>query len=737
MKSRLVAPRNAFRPKGRPTERKGGNCEFSILVATRNRAAILPTLIRSLARQAFGPSRFEVRIIDNASRDDTAGVVKDLKREFPQMRLHYHFLPVANASLARNEGARLASGKNLVFLDDDCEVSPQWLARAASSLRRPGVRALGGPALVPHRKIYPAWFRGDWEDLKHPLPKGWLKPSQYLFEGNFFIRRSDYLALGGMRPEMGPSGRRFAYHEGTELQNRIRQQNLQQPCIFYHTQLAVSHRIDPAKVLLRNRWRRMLQAGLDHPRAHSGTEREIQLWKLPFLTIRAFWRGVRVAGSCLFAVSLGEPNWRRYAYNQTAREVYRLGETLGNIQLALGYRPKGATLLPFETTLRSRLRRPLLRLWRRWSGRSGEGQLPLGAELFTPVFLGRNKGSGKILWSQTGETNRLVSSRGEALRHPLLLQEGDFQQPSIWLAELPKAAVYGPSVAVVSRDRRMLADVSIEWSKEPEDHGLMRKFLLPRPKPLGGTSVLLASTGGNTFHHWMMDVLPRLGILEEIQIKAPDHYLINSAREAFQRESLEILGISAAKWVGLGERTAFQCETLLLPSLPCASGHPTRRACEFLRKKFLPASRVRPGKTGRKILLGRADTQSRQVEKWESIRRALLAEGFEEILPSRMSLREQALVFHGADWVVGIHGAALTNLVFCRPGTKVVELFGWNYVNPCYRDLCSVAGLEHHGVVGRGPGEGPEIVFELHDASGEIHVEPGEVLGVLKEAGLR
>jgi hypothetical protein len=102
-----------------------------------------------------------------------------------------------------------------------------------------------------------------------------------------------------------------------------------------------------------------------------------------------------------------------------------------------------------------------------------------------------------------------------------------------------------------------------------------------------------------------------------------------------------------------------------------------------------------------------------------------------------MSLQEQAAAFHGADWVVGIHGAALTNLVFCRPGTKVVELFGWNYVNPCYRDLCSVVGLEHHGVVGRGPGEGPEIVFELHDASGPIHVEPEEVLEVLKEAGLR
>ena len=113
-----------------------------------------------------------------------------------------------------------------------------------------------------------------------------------------------------------------------------------------------------------------------------------------------------------------------------------------------------------------------------------------------------------------------------------------------------------------------------------------------------------------------------------------------------------------------------------------------------------------------------------------------MSRGFEEVVPSAMSLRDQASAFHAADWVVGVHGAALTNLAFCRAGTKVVEIFGWNYVNPCYRDLCAVAGLEHYGVVGRGPGDGSKIVYELHDASGEVHVQPEEVLRALREAGL-
>ena len=52
--------------------------------------------------------------------------------------------------------------------------------------------------------------------------------------------------------------------------------------------------------------------------------------------------------------------------------------------------------------------------------------------------------------------------------------------------------------------------------------------------------------------------------------------------------------------------------------------------------------------------------------------------------------------------IVGAHGAALTNLVFCRPGTRVIELFSPRYVNPCYRDLCVAAGLSYAAVIGDG-----------------------------------
>ena len=86
--------------------------------------------------------------------------------------------------------------------------------------------------------------------------------------------------------------------------------------------------------------------------------------------------------------------------------------------------------------------------------------------------------------------------------------------------------------------------------------------------------------------------------------------------------------------------------------------------------------------------------------------------GYDSVDCGKLSVQEQAEIFGSAEVVVGAHGAALTNLVFCRPGTRVVELFSPAYVNPCYRDLCVAANLRHAAVVGDGR---DWVLSEKHD----------------------
>jgi capsular polysaccharide biosynthesis protein len=63
------------------------------------------------------------------------------------------------------------------------------------------------------------------------------------------------------------------------------------------------------------------------------------------------------------------------------------------------------------------------------------------------------------------------------------------------------------------------------------------------------------------------------------------------------------------------------------------------------------------------------------------------------------TVQDQAYLFNSAKLIVASHGGGLTNLVFCSPGTKVLEFFPDNYVNHLFYDICNKRQLEYAYIV--------------------------------------
>lgn len=321
---------------------------------------------------------------------------------------------------------------------------------------------------------------------------------------------------------------------------------------------------------------------------------------------------------------------------------------------------------------------------------------------------------GKIKGAETIDPERTKEATPSApvlpKVHPLLATN-PISYRSTWVAKLKRLRVFGPTVSVVDEAGQLLADVSVEWGRKAEENWAFRRLLLPKPQPVSGRTLVLASTGGDTYFHWITDVLPRLGLARRAgyNIASFDWVLVNSLTHPFQQETLKHIGIPTYRCLSFHEtELAYEMEEALLPSLPGVPGVVRTEAVDFLRNAFPTGKNPR----SRKIFIGRGGAKHRALIHEGKIAAMLSGRGFESVECEKLSVQEQANIFGSAEVVVGAHGAALTNLVFCRPGTRVVELFSPAYVNPCYRDLCVAAGLRHAAVIGNGE---DWVLSERHD----------------------
>jgi hypothetical protein len=86
----------------------------------------------------------------------------------------------------------------------------------------------------------------------------------------------------------------------------------------------------------------------------------------------------------------------------------------------------------------------------------------------------------------------------------------------------------------------------------------------------------------------------------------------------------------------------------------------------------------------------------RSIINESEVLRALRPLGFESHCLEGMRLADQISLFSRAECVIGPHGAGLTNLVFCRPGTKVAEIGTPYRPWACFYEIAHHRGLDYH-----------------------------------------
>lgn len=208
----------------------------SIILLTHNRADLTYDCLETVLAHSDRP--YELIIIDNGSRDET-GALLDRLAGIGLVR------NTENRGFAAgcNQGAELARGKYLLFLNNDTQVTPGWLSGLVDLMdSTPSCGAVGAKLVRPDGSLQEAgsilgpfgeaigYGRGD-----HPLKPeySYVREVDFCSGACLLVRKELFQALGGFDERFSP-----AYYEDCDLCLGLAHRGYK---VLYHPGVTVFH----------------------------------------------------------------------------------------------------------------------------------------------------------------------------------------------------------------------------------------------------------------------------------------------------------------------------------------------------------------------------------------------------------------------------------------------------------------------------------------------------------------
>jgi capsular polysaccharide biosynthesis protein len=215
---------------------------------------------------------------------------------------------------------------------------------------------------------------------------------------------------------------------------------------------------------------------------------------------------------------------------------------------------------------------------------------------------------------------------------------------------------------------------------------------LARAPRISGEHLLIAGSDKHNYGHYLHDIVPLIDF--GVKTGAP---MLTWTLRPWQRALIARLEAPQGLIRELRPKPVFLEHAITsnrLTGQNSQNAHPQNREA-FARilanvRKHAPAMSTPP-----RVLICRSPSNSRNVTNRAAMIEALKALGFVAIQPDKLTFDEQALLFAQAEIIVCEFGAALSNVYFCPPQTKIVEIIAEGQYDPWSSHFCAMLGLEH------------------------------------------
>jgi capsular polysaccharide biosynthesis protein len=216
----------------------------------------------------------------------------------------------------------------------------------------------------------------------------------------------------------------------------------------------------------------------------------------------------------------------------------------------------------------------------------------------------------------------------------------------------------------------------------------------PAPEILSGEYFLPYRLAGTYYFHFLTETLSH--IHTALRCWPDTTILIPNCEGFFERiprqvhiDAVGALAPDAAKLKFLNERI-YKVNNLIVPRRWLFGD------CDYADEILRRLSPPRSNDANRVVYISRKLANSRRLDNEEALLDAIRQSfsGCKVVHLETMRFAEQIELFYNAKMIISPHGGGLTNLVFCRPGTAVIEILPKD-CSCMYRDISQIRSLEY------------------------------------------
>jgi hypothetical protein len=160
-------------------------------------------------------------------------------------------------------------------------------------------------------------------------------------------------------------------------------------------------------------------------------------------------------------------------------------------------------------------------------------------------------------------------------------------------------------------------------------------------------------------------------------------------KSAYETELLQLLDIDISRIVDSRECQLRSSEII---TANIAHWYPHLEDILSLKKYILQKITPAPN-TGKRIYIGRSCR--RNIINEDELIPMLKSLDFTIIEDNPRSISEQISIYYNASFIIGPHGASFSNIIWCKPGTHLMELFMPDYVPDFFLYLATIMGISY------------------------------------------